>query len=204
MTYTTVPTKIAGDPLTAALWNASVRDNLNKGVMRPIAETTLGAPAASIVFSSIPADLSHLALRLFCRGDQVASFVPVNMQVNGDSGNNYDNQWLISNGASGAPLMQEAVGVGIIRAGSMVGANALASVWCSIALEIPGYASTAGQKAILTKSAYKTNTATTAIYMEDGVGFWRNTAAISSLTLISSVGNFLTGTKATLYGAGGA
>ena len=53
MAFTVVPDKSSGDPVTLAMWD-SIKDNLNKGVMRPIATALVtGSPASSIVFSSI-------------------------------------------------------------------------------------------------------------------------------------------------------
>lgn len=203
--YTTVPAKVVGDVVTATpMWNTHIADNFNKAVMRPIAETTLGVASATIDFTSIAADWTSLILVMEGRGDTAARSVLVNGIFNSDSGANYDSfiAGILGTGAAQATGVSRA-GTSF-RAGSLVAATGLATAQSGFEITIPNYAGTTLRKSYQGVGWLPGDaTSDGEIQAIFPVGGWRSTAAINRITLTAAAGNFIAGTKATLYGIGG-
>jgi hypothetical protein len=199
--FTVVPDKAVNDPFTEAMWDLYIKDNLNKGVVRPVAEVTLGSAAASIDFTSIAEDWSHLMLALYLRGDTAATTVNLLVRINGDSGGSYDYQRLTGNaGTAGAA---EAFGQTSALMGVIPANTAGANVFGGGLILVPHYAQAANQKYLLSFFGYKIGNVSTNLDVAIRSGFWRNANAITQITLLPSAGNFVTGSRATLYGMGG-
>jgi hypothetical protein len=170
------------------------------GGIQVISDTTLGAGAASIDITSIPADFKSLKLILTGRGDTASTSIAVTMRLNNDSGGNYDYQYDQGSGATANAGEAQAQTSGQI--GGLSAASAPANVAGAITVELPDYAGTTFQKSYIGIGGYKTSTAAGAIASTRWFGAWRNTAAISRITILASSGNFIVGTRATLYGIG--
>lgn len=198
MGFTIVPDKATGDVFTEANWDTHIRDNFNTGVPVLIASTTLGASAASITFSSIPQTWAHLRAVGYIRGDSATVSQDGLVRFNGDSGSNYDRQYMSAAGA--------AVGAGEnfgITSGLVIihpSASAPANLFSGFVLDIPHYTSTAGNKTAFTEASHKIGTASgnlnTALYMMA----WRNNAAITQVAFLPGTGNFVAGSRISLYG----
>ena len=149
----------------------------------PIATTTLGSAAASYTFSSIPATYTDLIL---IHAGTVSAANDIYMRFNGDTASNYSRTLLFGNGTS---------------AGSSRVANDTSILWnyqdtspsTGIA-HIMNYANSTTYKTILSREN-PAAIATAAI-----VGMWRNTAAITSLTVGVLAGTLSTNSVLTLYG----
>jgi hypothetical protein len=197
MSFTTVVDKSAGDVFTEAMWDVYIKDNMNKGVMRAIGETVLGSATASITFSSIAADWSHLLLIVAARSDNAVVQTELGLRLNGDTGANYDKQLIRSNVA--AITASEATAQTSMAAGVIPANNAVASAFGSSFIFIPNYAVAQLHAISCVYASHDTN-ATGGGRTGIDSGSWRTVAAITSLTLFALVGNLNTGTKATLYG----
>lgn len=202
MAFTTVVDKTVGDTFTEAMWDTYIKDNMNKGVVRPIAETTLSVAAASIDFTSIAADWSHLLLVAVLRGTNASAGITANLRFNGDAGANYDRQHLFSNNTTIAASEQVAVAQIDLGGGQIPAATAPADVFGLVLVEIAHYAS-AKNKVCLARVAGKVGSGTGSFYTFELAGFWRSNAVITSVALLPSAGNFDIGCRATLYGMGG-
>lgn len=154
----------------------------------PIATTTLGSSAASYTFTSIPS--TYTDLRLVINGLQTGTSGNPYITLNSDTGTNYSITVLSGNGTS---------------ATSARSSNA-AFIYCGITAEVRNtmifmsttdlmnYSNTTTYKTVLTRAA-NASFGTDAI-----VGLWRNTAAITSITVDLDAGNWNTGSTFTLYG----
>lgn len=203
MTYSTVPDKATGDVFTEAMWDTYLRDNLNKGVVRPIGETIVGAaPVASISFTGIAADWSHLRLEMALRGDTVAANLASYIRFNGDSGNNYDAQALYGNGAVAAAVERFAQAQ-ISDEGQIPGASASASRFSHHVIDILNYADSNKMKAIVATIGRVRGTGAGDYTHLTLAGLWRSTAPITQITILPASGNFVQFSHATLYGKGG-
>lgn len=193
--------KAVDDLFTESMWDTYIKDNLNKGVVRPIAEATLGSSAASIDITSIAADWSHLFLIVYARGDTAAINANVLARFNADTGANYDGQQLYGSGAT--PNAAESLGATSALAGQMPANSATANRFGSMGILIPHYANSATHKTLVSMAGLVWGTATGTLRAMLTCGVWRSAAAITQVTLLPSAGNFVTGTRATLYGMGG-
>ena len=156
----------------------------------PIATTTLGSAASSITFSSIAATFTDLRLSFTCKaagpGNDIA------LQYNGDTGNNYSFTQL--SGSGSVPSVGSNGNFGNWRI-SHIGVYTDTSIPITMQVDIFSYAGSTYKTGLSAASGDKNGSG----YVARNVGLWRNTAAITSLTLSCPV-NFSIGTTATLYG----
>lgn len=157
----------------------------------PISTTTLTSAATSITFSSIAATYTDLRAVLVVNGYTTGTRPSI--RFNGDTSSVYSTTRLSGDGSSATSGRNS--GNGDIRPSD---SDFLSTSKTFLELDVFSYAG----------STFKT--ALAGISNDDNgsgkvlkcVGLWRNTAAITSLTLfcLNASDNFLTGTTATLYG----
>lgn len=151
----------------------------------PIATTTLGASASSITFSSIASTWTDLRLVLVATG---TSGTVTGLRFNSDTATNYSNVYMYGNGSAPTSSVNNSD-------------NRIYLGWDLLSTTIPfmftcdimRYAGSTNKTVLITSSEDKNGSG----FVYRSVGMWRNTAAITSITLLS---NFATGTTATLYG----
>jgi hypothetical protein len=155
-----------------------------------IASQTLGTAAASITFSSIAA--SWTDLRLVYSGVSAATNT-LHIKFNGSS-SSYSLTELYGNGSSNASTSYQNSTNGIYPNYS----GALrASYPFMITMDVFSYAGSTYKTALCT--AVEDYNGAYIGYVEYTVGLWRNTSAITSLTIDATV-NLSAGTTAQLYG----
>lgn len=164
-----------------------------------IAETILGADAASITFSSIPGTYRNLLLMLTGRHSVAATTGNVYLQYNGDTAANYDASELYNAGSVG---WANSIAQATPRVGLLTGATGPASFAGALTATIFDYARTQWYKhAVCTTEVVAATT--NGNYWNLLISHdWRSTAAITSVLVGASGGNLLTGTVCTLYGVG--
>lgn len=168
------------------------------GAMAFIQTQVLGSSQASVTFSSIPATYEHLMMLWTARGTDSGN-PDIYMQFNGDTGANYDRELLVGVGA--APSSGPAVAQTAIQAiGTMPGSTATAGRAAGGTIKIMSYARTTFWKTAVGdfSDIRATGSGNELAGMTGGI--WRSTAAITSVTLLPSAGNFLTGSVFSLYG----
>ena len=150
----------------------------------PIASQTLSSAAASVTFSGIPQTYTDLVV-VFA-GSITTGFDAINMQFNGDTGTTYSRTVLTGNGSnatssrdSNATSMQ----IGIM------GTEQSSSIW-----NVMNYANTTTNKTVLSRGNSSANS------VRANVGLWRNTAAITSITITAASSTFISGSTFNLYG----
>lgn len=155
----------------------------------PIATYTFNTPATSYTFSSIPQTYTDL---IFTISGQVATTThSIYLRFNGDSGGNYNSTIMsgTSGGSSykfrytndarlfidfyGAPPVSPSTGIDVVH--------------------INNYTSTVMNKCVIARGNSE--------YGADLIGsVWKNTAAITSISVHQPTYNFTSGTTVTLYG----
>lgn len=201
--FTELPTRNVGDVFTAdPMWNTYLRDNMNKGVVRPIAQATLAADAASIDFASIAADWEHLLLVVYARSAIAATGDDLLVRFNGDTGTNYNLQVLDASGTTVTATETIGTGSGLLI-GRCPGANAPTLAFGHAEARIPHYAGATNHKALSAYSSRRTADASGGQSVHLSGGQWKSAAAITQVTLRANGGNLVAGTRATLYGMGG-
>lgn len=161
-----------------------------------IASNTLSSSAVSVTFSSIPATYTDLVLRWSARSDVAGVDDYFALTVNGVTTTVYSLTNLTGNGsaAASANLSSNASA----RAYGVSGGSATSNTFGSGELYFPSY--TASQnKPIGGYGANETNA--TAVFMGAVANLYRQTTAISSITLtILSGPNIVSGSSFFLYG----
>lgn len=141
-------------------------------------------------FSSIPNSYQNLHLKISGRSTVVAATEQVRMQLNGDTGANYNFRVENRLGAS------ELAGQVSLHVGDIPGASATAGFASSVNLDIFNYLDvnqdmpTMGEFFVFIPGFLK----------ESHMGLWTNPSAVTSVTIFLPAGNFAAGTRISLYG----
>lgn len=200
MGYTAIPDKTAGvSTISEADWDTYLRDGINTGAARPLADTVLGASAATIDLTSIPATFAHLLLVAYLRSDRATAADAVTVYLNGDVSAVYDYQSIAATGA--APSAGEAFAASAANVAGITGGTAPANKFSSCRVLFPHYAGTTGHKAFRSRFARVSGTTTGLLEVGGVAGFWRSTSAINRITVRPLIGsNLVAGSRVTLYG----
>lgn len=175
--------------------NAAFEPIGTSGVVK-VAEQILSAAAATVTFSSIPGTYRSLRLMVHARGDAAAAAVALLARVNGDSTAVYDLQGYDSNGT--ALTAGASTGAASWDVGAITAANGPVGGAGILDLHLPDYARTAFWKSGQSVSGEVQSS--TSRFLRARHLVWRNTAAVNSLSLLTSSGNFVPGSVFTLYG----
>jgi len=152
----------------------------------PIATTTLGSAQSSYTFTSIPATYTDLIIIANTKntannGDEVG------IQFNSDTGTNYSRTRLFGNGASASSGRNSNTNKGALQINST-------SDFTPLIAHVQNYANSTTYKTVISRG-------NAAGYVSAYVSLWRNTAAITSITLLPDSGTtFTSGCSFTLYG----
>jgi hypothetical protein len=162
----------------------------------PIQTQTLGTAVATVTFSSIPQTYTDLICVIEGRGSRADYDVGVFVRFNSDTASNYSWTFLYGSGTA-AGSSRAATQTNIL--GRLLSASATAGVRSNMILNIMNYSNTTTNKTVLERLNEPPSGG--ADYgMGLVAGLWRNTAAITTLTLFTEVGNFNVGCNFTLYG----
>lgn len=164
-----------------------------------IASASGSGSSGSITFNSIPSTYKHLQVRAIGRSDYAADNVQIAMRFNGDTTALYSTHILSGIGSNPATASGTA-NTTYVEAGQAVAANGTASAMGVTIIDILDYADTNKYKTSRTLSGFDLN-GSGQVLLESGS--WRNTAAITSITLIAGAGNWTTATRFALYGIKG-
>ena len=169
------------------------------GSMFHISTTTLSTTQTTITFSSIPADYTHLQLRLFARTNRSAqNAANLLIRFNNDTGSNYAYHDLFGDGAS-ATASGAATQTSII-ANRLTGAGAAASIFGTIIIDVLDYTSTNKNKTVRALGGYDENGAGASSF--SGGVYFATPAAITRIDLTSVAGtaDFVQYSSFSLYG----
>ena len=155
----------------------------------------------TILGGNIPQTAKHLDAIIYGRSDAVDTNEPVLWNFNNDFGaGNYE---LITSSFSGTGVNSFNGGPDSkLTMGNIPAANAPASYFSHFHANIANYAaSTAFKSAVGTGVLIRATTSANCFAFFQG-GLWLNAAAITRITLAPTVGNFVAGSRFTLYGLG--
>jgi hypothetical protein len=159
----------------------------------PIATTTLGSAAATITFSSIPSTYTDLRLVITVTGASGAAGQDLQMQYNSDStSTNYSFTQIYGNGSTVSTSTQGGNRV----SGYVYVSDTIPQFYT---MDLFSYAGSTFKTGLFTGNGDTNGGANNRVGTV--VSLWRNTAAISSISLyLSGSFNMAAGTTATLYG----
>lgn len=163
-----------------------------------ISSNTLTSSAASVTFSSIPATYTDLILKVSARSTEAVVDSSFNVKFNSITTTTYSRIRLVGNGATASSsLLSNATSIDTSH--NLNGSTATSNTFSNVEIYIPSY--TASQnKPVGLSNAVENNTTTA--YINASAALWRNTDAISSITLdgIPASGQFVSGSSFYLYG----
>ena len=156
----------------------------------PIATTTFSSTSIDYTFSSIPATYTDLVLVASQKQSGTSDY---GIRFNGDSGGNYSRTIVYGDGSA---------------TNSTRGSTSATRISCSYYGYPPSAASTFGVGIISIMNYSNTTSYKTALArsnsagsgVDGNVGTWRNTAAITSVTILLDAGTYSVGSTFTLYG----
>lgn len=164
-----------------------------------IQTVTVGSGGSSSVdFTSIPNTFKHLQIRGILRGTNASVEVSNRIRFNGDTASNYSYHAVYGNGTSAAA--EQIATVNVMLFGSSPAASAASNIFGSTVIDILDYADTNKYKTVRALSGGDQN-GSGGIYLASNS--WRNTAAITSITLFASTGNLAQHSHFALYGIKG-
>ena len=161
----------------------------------------LTGSAASVTFSGLSAYAStyqHLQIRANGRISTSTNFTSAYMRLNGDSASNYSGHELVGNGSSvGSGGQANATEPYIWR---VSGASAASGAFSAAVIDLLDPFETTKYKTIRSLSGgHYINAANPAI-IQISSSSWRNTSSVTSLEFRSATGDFVSGTRISLYG----
>lgn len=157
-----------------------------------IESQTLGAAAASVTFSSIPGTFDDLCVLHSARTTRVSVVEYFGGQINGSS-SNMTTRLLEGSGSTASSSSGS-----FIRLGVAAGSSATADTFGNTEIWIPNYAGSTN-KSISWTGVQETNATGASIVA--GAVLWSQTAAITSISFSSVLGNnIVTGSSFHLYG----
>ena len=166
-----------------------------------IATVTVGSGgSATVTFSSIPATYTHLQIRGIGRSLEANTGLDIiYMRFNSDSGSNYSWHQLFGSGSG----VSAAAGTSssFMRSGLLTLNSEPADIFGDSVIDILDYANTNKYKTIRSLSGGEYNNTRGGICLFSGS--WRNTNAVTTVTLQPSVANFAQYTQFALYGIKG-
>lgn len=177
---------------------SSISGNLYSASYDSIATTTVGAGGTStITFSSIPAGYTHLQIRGILRASRNDAADGIIIQYNGDTASNYSSHFLRGEGASaGAEGVANQSSMRIQD--TMAGQTSAANLFGTVIIDILDYSNTNKNK---TQRSLGGNDRNGAGYIDFSSGNWRNTNAITSISINALYGTgFAQYTSVALYG----
>jgi hypothetical protein len=152
----------------------------------PLATNTLSSSSASITFSSISGSYTDLVL-VMNRKQNIAGAYFIGLRYNSDSGNNYSGTTITGTGSAASSSRDSNISTARVGYGDNVQGNTI--------VNIQNYSNSTTYKTTISRN---NNPASD---LEAIVTLWRNTAAITSIEIISQSGStFDSGSTFTLYG----
>lgn len=167
-----------------------------------IQTVTLSSNATSINFTSIPSTYTHLQIRGIARSTRSNTNNNLYVGLNGDTTTgNYNAHWLGGDGSAASGNQLSGVsGMGSIYSIN-VAATSTASVFAGIVIDILDYKNTNKYKTMRALSGYDANGSGNVGLFS---GLWMNTAAVTSINLLTFYDQYATYSSFALYGIKGA
>jgi len=165
------------------------------GSMYHISTTTLSTATATISFTSIPADYTHLQVRALSRKSSASGGDGIFIRFNSDSGSNYAIHQLDGDGSSASAY--GAASQTSINSTTTATSSHSANVFGAQIWDILDYANTNKYKTLRAMNGFDNNGSGKVRY---GSGVWMNTNAITQIDLTGNGDNFATYSSFSLYG----
>lgn len=168
--------------------------------LEPIFTRTLSTTSTNAFsFVNIPQTYQDLFLYISARSTGSSTNQGMYIQFNGDGANNYSSVFGRSTGST-VDTFRNTNGNAILSI-EIPNDQCTSGIFSNIQVYIPNYRSSR-HKQIITDVAKETNATSGIIFMQNQGSLWRNTAAISSMTMGTNITapNYVAGSTFSLYG----
>ena len=160
---------------------------------------TLSSSAASVTFSSIPADYTDLVLRISARSDIAGLVNTFKLTYNSIAGTNYSYFLLYAN--ANPPVSVQDTGQSTLRHGYYNGDTTTADTFGNAEIYIPNYAGSTSKPSSSFSVNENNQTGAGDWYLSTYAGLSASTAAITGITIASvDAANYKIGSSFYLYG----
>lgn len=161
----------------------------------PISTTTVTSAISSVTFTSIPQTYTDLVIVISATdGTPGTSFSNIQFRFNSDTGTNYSWTEMYGNGTSGTSHR------GTSTTGGWGGyMSSIASIFSAHTLNVMNYSNSSIFKTTIARNNFGALSSSTNRVTGANVSLWRNTNAITSITLNGAI-SFASGTTLSLYG----
>lgn len=177
---------------------ARASSSSGSGAITQLFSLVLAAPG-TFSQAAIPQTANDLYIVGKLRTAAVATIAAGAITLNADGTANYDQELFSAFAATASAA--ETFGANEISLGNIPGASAAAGMFANVEILIPGYASTTWQKTVSVRTMTRAGAATTNVLATVLAGHWRNTAAVTQVTIAGSGGaNLATGSTLRIYG----
>jgi hypothetical protein len=153
----------------------------------PLANVTLGSAASSVTFGSIPATYRDLICVVVAEG---STTLQGRIRLNSDSGSNYNYQRMSGSGSATSATSATSQTSGFLSAI----AQATTTGALQMNINIMDYSATDKHTTIISRADQAANGA------EAFANRWANTAAVTSVQILTSTGNWAANSTFALYG----
>ena len=151
---------------------------------------SLGSATSAVTFSTIPGTFTDLVL-VSSVLTTVVGGIDIHLTFNSDTGSNYSRTYLAGNGSAATSNRQSSVAYIRINQVSYPDNNSIPTAGIT---SIQNYSNSTTYKTLIARSSNASDG------VDAVVGLWRNTAAITSITVTGNGGNLAVGSTFTLYG----
>lgn len=168
------------------------------GALTLISEVVTAASQANVTFSSIATTWRDLEVRVRGRGDTASQNVECFIQFNGDTGNNYWFERMVT--AGGSPGAGESIAGTSISICYLAAATGVSNLASGTSCNVFNYRDTTFFKPVTSHSTISNTTASGQTYLVVLSGHWGSTSAINAVKVFLAAGNFVDGSVVSLYG----
>jgi hypothetical protein len=169
------------------------------GAYDSIATATASGSSPTLEFTSIPSTYTHLQIRMLTRSTRSATSSNIYIGFNSDTTTgNYNGHMLQGDGSSASASGKIGSTTSFMSATSA--ASNTSGIFSGVVIDVLDYANTSKYKTSRGLSGYDAN-GSGLIYLASGL--WMNTNAVTSIQITDPLGNFASGSVATLYGIKG-
>jgi hypothetical protein len=171
------------------------------GAFVQLFDTTLAAASATIDTGAngVAGTANHLLIVLYLRSNASSTNDNVGLRFNNDSSAIYY-QGEVNSGNGSSPGASQQIGGTSMHLVVVCAANAPANAFSPFTISVPQYAGTVGSKSANMSGGFQTGHGSGATQGSQQVGWWDSTAAITRIQIVASSGQFVAGSRMTIYG----
>lgn len=179
------------------IWASQISGHLwaPEGAYDALATATSNGSVTTITFSGIPSGYKHLQIRQIMRTDYAADDIGWSLRFNADTTSSYSTHRIYGNGSS--VIADSSANVSYINCGYGTGSTVTSNVMGVSVVDILDYSNVNKYKTTRSLSGNDRNGSGV---IDFASGSWRNTAAITSVTILAGAGSFTSASTFALFG----